>query len=123
MVVFEEEKKGQQITDNSIFYFFFFFLLLFLVPLICSFVCETAENLRIKDIEATEKKRLYDIAKRKENNKADSVAKKREQIKERAKILVKQRRDNAELAANESKGRLARMNKEKEELRSAQREL
>ena len=94
-----------------------------MILLCCSFVCETAENLRIKDIEATEKKRLYDIAKRKENNKADSVAKKREQIKERAKILVKQRRDNAELAANESKGRLARMNKEKEELRSAQREL
>ena len=94
-----------------------------MILLCCSFVCETAENLRIKDIEATEKKRLYDIAKRKENNKADSVAKKREQIKERAKILVEQRRDNAELAANESKGRLARMNKEKEELRSAQREL
>jgi hypothetical protein len=82
-----------------------------------------AENLRIKNIEAVEKKRLYDLAKKKENNKSDLVAQKRKEIKERARIVVEKRRDEADRIARESKERLHRIATERDDRRAATREL
>mgnify|MGYP000931692544 FL=1 len=84
---------------------------------------KAAEDMRRRERESVEKKRLMDLAKKKENNKADLVAKKRDQIKERAQALVEQRRIESDKKAAAAKRQMDQIRKKKEDERAAQREL
>lgn len=84
---------------------------------------KAAENLRRREEEARKRKEIEDAAKLKENNKAELVTKKRDAIKERAKALVKKRRDKADKDAIEVKKRILQKQQEKEMKWAANREL